>query len=155
MPDETDRERASAAIWDWRGEVEGASAAARAARARRGGLLRGGVGLLVAAALALWKPVLGIVAGTLALAVLLLALLAPRTLYARLEGWIAVFAHGVGVAVSWTTLTAVHLLVFLPLGLLLRAAGHLRIDPGPNPVNPEAPTYWRPADSTARHDRQF
>lgn len=155
MSDEAGHAHASAAVWDWRRDVEGASAAEGAARARRGGLLRGGVGLLVAAALALWKPVLGIVAGALALTVLAVALLAPRTLYPRLEGWIAAFARGVGVAVSWVTLASVHLLVFVPLGLLLRAAGRLRIEPGPNPVDPEATTYWRPADSIARHDRQF
>lgn len=152
MAGEARHERASAAVWDWRRDVEGASAAEGAARARRGGLLRGGIGLLVAAALAFWKPVLGAIAGAVALVVLALALLAPRTLYPRLEGWIAAFARGVGVAVSWITLTSVHLLVFLPLGLLLRAAGRLRIGPDPDP---EARSYWRPADSTARHDRQF
>ncbi len=152
MAGEARHERVSAAVWDWRRDVEGASAAEGAARARRGGFLRSGIGLLVAAALALWKPVLGIVAGALAFTVLALALLAPRTLYPLLEGWIAAFARGVGVAVSWITLTSVHLLVFVPLGLLLRATGRLRIGPAPDR---EATTYWRPADSIARHDRQF
>lgn len=150
---EATHERASAAVWDWRTEVSGLSeAAAGASVVRRRGLVRGGIGLLVAGALALWKPVLGAVAAGIAGTVLALALLAPGSLYPRLEGWIAAFARGVGVAVTWVTLTAVFVLVFLPLGLFLRAAGRLRIAPG---LDPEAPTYWRPADPPGRHERQF
>lgn len=152
MPDEANRERAAAAVWDWRREEGSPPASDAAARARRRGLVRGGIGLLVAGALALWKPVLGAVAAGVALVLLALALLAPGTGYRRAEGWIAAFAHGVGVAVTWVTLTAVFALVFLPLGLLLRAAGRLRIAPG---LEPRATTYWRPADPPGRHERQF
>lgn len=152
MPDGSNRERAAAAVWDWRREEGSAPAPDEARRARRRGLVRGGVGLLAAAALALWKPVLGAVAAGIAVLLLALALLAPATALRRLEGWIAAFARGVGVAVTWVTLTLVFVLVFLPLGLLLRAFGRLRIAPG---LDPEAPTYWRPADPPGRHERQF
>ena len=150
MPDEATHERAAAAVWDWR-RAEGPGPSG-AARARRRGLVRGGVGLLVAGALALWKPVLGAVAAGIALVLLALALLAPGTAYRRVEGWIAAFAHGVGVAVTWITLAAVFVLVFLPLGLVLRVAGRLRIAPD---LEPQAATYWRPADPPGRHQRQF
>lgn len=152
MSGEASHERASAAVWDWGRKERAGSGPDVAGRALRRGLVRGGIGLLVAAALALWKPVLGMVAAGIAVAVLALALLAPRTLYPGVERWIAAFARGVGVAVTWVTLTAVFALVFLPLGLLLRTTGRLRIAPG---LDPEAPTYWRPADPPGRHDRQF
>lgn len=152
MLDEANRERAAAAVWDRRREERPVAGPDDAARARRRGLVRGGIGLLVAGGLALWKPLLGAVAAGIAVLLLVVALLAPGTLYPRLEGWIAAFARGVGVAVTWVTLTLVFVLVFLPMGLLLRATGRLRIAPG---LDPEAPTYWRPADPPGRHDRQF
>lgn len=139
-------------MWDPRSGGARASAAEGAARARRRGLVRGALGLSVAAVLVLWHPTLGAVAGAVALVVLLLALLAPGTLYPRLEVWIAALARGVGMVVSQSTLTVVHLLVFVPLGVLLRATGSLRIT---TDLDRRAPTYWRPPDSTARHDRQF
>lgn len=142
--------------WTWaagrRREETSASSPQTVARARRRGLARGALGLAVAAGIALWRPALGAVVGAVAVGVLLSALLAPRSLYPRLESWLEAFARGVGTAVSWTTLTVVHLLVFLPLGVLLRATGSLRIA---TDLDPEAATYWRPADSTAHHDRQF
>jgi hypothetical protein len=152
MRDEANRGRAAAAVWSWRREEGSAPAPDEARRVRRRGLVRGGIGLLVAGALALWKPLLGAVAAGIAVLLLAVALLAPGTLYPRLEGWIAAFARGVGVAVTWVTLTLVFVLVFLPMGLLLRATGRLRIAPG---LDPEAPTYWRPADPPGRHERQF
>lgn len=152
MSGEAIHERAAAAVWDWRREEGSAPAPDEARRVRRRGLVRGGISLLVAGGLALWKPLLGAVAAGVALALLALALLAPRTAYPRLEGWIATFARGVGVAVTWVTLTLVFVLVFLPMGLLLRATGRLRIAPG---LDPEATTYWRPADPPGRHERQF
>lgn len=152
MPEEATHEQAAATAWDRRREESLSAAPDVARRARRRGLVRCGIGLLVAGGLVLWKPLLGAVAAGIAVLLLAVALLAPGSLYPRIEGWIAAFARGVGVAVTWVTLTLVFVLVFLPMGLLLRGAGRLRIAPG---LDPEAPTYWRPADPPGRHDRQF
>jgi hypothetical protein len=110
----------------------------------------------VAALLAFWKPLLAAVAATLALALLAVALASPRGLYPRVERGLAAFARAVGLGVTWITLTAVHLLVFLPLGLLLRATGRLRITRSPDPA---AATYWRlpdrPRAGAGGYERQF
>lgn len=146
-------ERASAAVWRWRGASEETSAAGGA---RRRSLVRGGVGLALAALLALWQPILGAVAGLLAVLLLTLALASPRRLYPRIERWLAAFARGAALAVSAVSLTLVHLLVFLPLGLLLRATGRLRLVRTPDPG---ASTYWRAPDTprpgARSHERQF
>jgi hypothetical protein len=153
MPQRTRHERAAAVIWRWRPSQEEGSVAARG---RRRGLVRGAVGLGVAVLLGLWKPVVGAVAAVLAVALLAVALASPGGLYPRVERWLAAFARSVAVAVSWLTLTVVHVFVFLPLGLLLRATGRLRIT---RALDPEATTYWRPADVSGggprSHERQF
>lgn len=146
-------ERASATVWSWRSAGPEPTAVALA---RRRGLVRGAVGLGVAVLLGLWKPVVGAVAAALSIGLLAVALTSPGGLYPRVERWLATFARSVAVAVSWLTLSVVHVLVFLPLGRLLRATGRLRIAPG---LDPEAATYWRPADVSGggprSHERQF
>jgi hypothetical protein len=153
MPSDATNQPASALIWTWRPTPADSSATRHACRR---GLLRGGLGLAVAALLALWKPLLGVVAAALALSLLAVAVASPKSLYPRLEGWLAAFARVVGLGVTWTTLTVVHVLVFLPLGLLLRAAGRLRLD---RSLDPGASSYWRPADrppaGPGRYERQF
>jgi hypothetical protein len=149
----------SSSIWDWRAEGGAVDGAAAARAARRRGLVRAVVGLVVAAALWLWKPVLGMVAAGVTLGLLAIALVSPGGLYPKVEGGIAAFARGVGLAVSWVTLTLVFFLVVLPLGLVLRALGKLRLDRGPDGPDRSAASYWRAPDtagtSPARHDRQF
>jgi hypothetical protein len=114
------------------------------------------VGLAVAVGLWFWKPVLGVVAGGLTVVLLLVALLSPVRVHPRVERGLAGFARGVGLVVSWVTLTGVFFLVFLPLGLMLRALGKLRLDPG---LDRSAASYWRAPDTVGawpeRHDRQF
>lgn len=142
-------------IWDWRGGV-GESAEAIERAARRRGLVRGAIGLAVAVALFFWKPIVGAVAGGVTLVLLGVALVSPVGLYPRVERGVAGFARGVGLVVSWVTLTLVFFLVFLPIGLVLRAMGWLRLARG---LEPGAASYWRAPDtagaSAARHDRQF
>ena len=153
MSSDPTHQPASAAIWTWRPAPTDPVAARRT---RLGVFVRSGIGLVLAALLALWKPVLGAVAAGLALLFLTLALASPRGLYPRVERGVAAFARAVGLAVSWITLTLVHFLVFLPLGLLLRATGRLRITRSPDPG---AASYWRPADRKGggpeRYERQF
>ena len=149
-------EPASEAIWSWRAGGVETGPERSAVCARRQGMVRAGIALAVAALLALWKPVLGAVAGGVALVLLTLALASPGGLSRRVEGWIATFARAAGTAVSLVTLTVLHVLVLTPLGLMLRATGQLRIERSPEP---DAASYWRTPDGTgsdpARHDRQF
>ena len=153
MSSDPTHQPASAVIWTWRPAPTDPVAARRT---RLGVFVRSGIGLVLAALLALWKPVLGAVAAGLALFFLTLALASPRGLYPWVERGLAAFARAVGLAVTWITLTLVHVLVFLPLGLLLRTTGRLRITRSPDPG---AASYWRPADRQGgraqRYERQF
>lgn len=143
---------ASAAVWDRRSPASGEPAG----RARRRGLVRAAVALGVALLLALWKPVAAAVAAGLALALVTVALASPLGGYRRIERGLAAFARAVALAVTWLALGAAYFLVFVPLGLALRAGGRLRIRRAPDPG---AATYWRPADPARsapdRYERQF
>lgn len=150
MPSNPTRRPASAAIWSW------SPAPPAPRRGYRRALLRGGLGLVVATLVAVWKPVLGAIAAGLALLLLAVALASPQNLYPWVERALAAFARAVGLAVSWAALSFVHVLVFLPLGLFLRATGRLRITRYPDPG---VASYWRPADrprpGAGRYERQF
>jgi hypothetical protein len=160
-------------VWDWQAAPtptataaadrgEGASAAGgapavaprrhRAAReaaaARRQGLIGGACGLLAAAALAwlLHRAVMGAVVAVVALAFALLALAAPLTLYRRLRGALDRFGHLVGTAVTWVLMTALFYLLFLPVGLAMRAAGKLGFT---RFADPGLDSYWTTATGRA------
>ena len=152
-------------MWPWREAGAGASEGRRerAAAARRGAAWRAAVGLAVAAALAFWKPWLAVVVVAVTLLVLALALASPLGAYARLEHALGRFAHGVGMAVTWLLMPLLYYLLFLPVGLVLRSAGKLRLTRG---ADPAAATYWTsPAgaerggrwqgEGAARYRRQF
>lgn len=140
----------SAVVWDWRQTgADGAAAQARAhaaiaaAAARRRGLIGAAVGFTVAGLFYYFDfliPAVLVAAVTLILTVLALA--APLTAYRRVTGWIDRFARGVGVVVTWVLMTLLYYVVFLPVGLFLRARGRLGITRGSDPGQP---TYWRPA----------
>lgn len=134
-------------VWDWRNAANAALAAAdrahRAAAGRKSGLVRAAIGFAIALLLAWWKPAVGVVAGALSLAILLLALISPLGAYAALARGLERFGHGVGLAVTWVLMGLVFYLVFVPLGLVLRLAGKLGIRRG---AEPERATYWEPVD---------
>jgi hypothetical protein len=122
----------SAQVWDWRTGAAGAGAGgyrspAAAAAARRQGAIGGGVGLAAAAILAwlLHRTGLAAAVAAVSLMVALLALAAPLTLYRRLRGALDRFGHWVGTAVTWLLMTLLFYLLFLPVGLILRAMGKL------------------------------
>ncbi|MFP3940532.1 MAG: hypothetical protein ACLF0P_09525 [Thermoanaerobaculia bacterium] len=157
MTEQAVQKPASEAIWSPHGASSASVPARTAVRRVRGrGAARGLAGLAVAALVWLWHPLLGALAAGLAGATLVLALVAPEALYQRLEAALAAFGRALGLAVSWVTLTVLHLAVFVPLGLVLRATGRLRLDLA---LAPDEPTYWRPADAGSpqerRHERQF
>ena len=128
-------------------------------RLRRQGASRSVVGLAIAALLALWKPPFAVVVALIALLFLLVALVAPDV-YARIAGGLERFGHWLGSAVTWILMPLIFALLFLPVGLLLRSAGKLRITRRPDP---SLATYWEtpPAGQTwggggaASYRRQF
>ncbi len=145
--------RANAAAevaWQWRraraadaGEVQAKAAAA----ARRKGLLGGAIGLLAASALYFWldKPRAAAVVAAIALLTTLLALVSPLGGFHRLQLALAAFARGVGVAMTWLLIGLAYYLLFLPVGLLLRATGKLRLTRG---LDAARSSYWQEAQAT-------
>jgi hypothetical protein len=136
--------------WTWRtaadtGRPGGPPAAAAAAAARREGAIGGAVGLAVAAALAflLHRAGTAVVVAAVAVAVALLAQAAPLTLYRRLRGGLERFGHWVGTGVTWVLLTLLFYLLFLPVGLLMRATGKLDLT---RFADPALASYWTPTD---------
>jgi hypothetical protein len=106
------------------------------------------LGLALALALAgLGRPVAAALAGLLAAAALAGHLLAPEPTARALAG----LARGVGRAVSAVTLTAVYLLVFVPLRVIQRGDDPLR-----RRFDRDAASYWIPRGGRpARPDRPF
>jgi len=147
----------SALVWNWR-VAAGAGDSGAAAAARRQGAIGGAVGLAVAAALAWWlhRPVAAAVVAALALAVALLALAAPLTLYRRLRGALDRLGHWVGTGVTWLLMTVLFYLLFMPVGLIMRATGKLVFT---RFADPALDTYWTPTEgrvhSAASYRKQF
>ncbi len=134
------RPAAAAVVWQWRRDDEGAGELARrAAAARRKGALGGIVGLAVASGLYFWKPQAAMVVAAVALATTLLALASPLGGFQRLSRALDTFGRGVGTVSTWLLMGLAYYLLFLPLGLLLRATGKLRISRGPDP---RCASYW-------------
>jgi hypothetical protein len=143
-------------VWDWRaaagsartagagGTTPGSAAAARAARVQ--GAIGGAVGLGIAAALALLlhRRGMAMVVAAVAVAVALCALVSPLGLYRGLRRALDRFGSWVGTVVTWLTMTLVFYLMFLPVGLILRAAGKLSLT---RFADPSRATYWTPTDN--------
>jgi hypothetical protein len=143
----------TAPVWDWRrieaagGTPAGAMGkrAREAAAARRQGAIGGAVGLAVAAALAflLHRRGPGMVVAALSLLIALLALAAPLTLYRRLAAALDRLGSWVAAAVTWLLMTVLFFLLFLPVGLVMRATGKLTFT---RFADPSLGTYWTATD---------
>jgi hypothetical protein len=87
---------------------------------------------------------------------LLLALVSPLGAFRRVGRALELFGRAVGVALTWLLMAVVYYALFLPVGLLLRARGRLRLR---KRLDPAAPTYWTPVPerpaSLERYRRQF
>jgi len=139
-------EQPSALVWNWRataGDKAGATGphgSAAAAAARRQGVIGGAVGLAAAAlAFLLHRAGLAAAVAAVSLTIALLALAAPLTLYRRLRDALDRFGHGVGVAVTWVLMTVLFYLLFLPVGLVMRATGKLAFT---RFADPGIDSYW-------------
>ena len=147
----------SAVVWNWRAadKQTGADPAREAAAARRRGLLGLVIGLLAAALLFFWKPVLAGVVAAISLILALIAFAAPLTLHKKVTRALDAFARGVGMAVTWVLMPLLYYLLFLPVGLLLRARRRLGITRTPDPA---LATYWKPTlrdKSAESYRKQF
>jgi hypothetical protein len=145
----------SAVAWSWRKSAGLGDARAReAAAARTRGAIGGAVGL--AAAAVAWfffeKPVAAAGIAGIAAGIALIAFLFPLTLYKKLNHGLEVFAHAVGSAITWVLMTVLFYLLFLPVGLVLRARGKLGITHG---ADPKLSTYWTATDGRARTPESY
>lgn len=136
----------SAVVWDWNRAATGddqneakRNAAANTA-ARKRGVIGGLIGLLIAALVYhFWRPEAAYVIAGISLALALLALAAPPA-YRKVAGLLDRFGHAVGMGVTWLLMTLLYWLLFLPVGLLLRARGRLGVTRHPDP---RLASYWK------------
>jgi chromate transport protein ChrA len=158
MPDppENSRVEASSVAWDWRDRAAGNERArAREAKAnRRKGLLGALVGVAAAAAVNYFldRPLAAAVIATVAIAIALLALFSPLGLFKTLSRGLDRFAHAVGAGVTWLLMPILFYLVFLPVGLILRARGRLAIS---RHADRRLPTYWISTEERARTSESY
>jgi hypothetical protein len=136
------RAAAAATVWRWREKETGTDRPRAASAARKKGVLGGLIGLAVAGALSFWRPNFAMFVAAIAVLMTLLALASPLGGFRRLTALLDAFAHAVGVAVTWLLMTIAYSLLFLPAGLLLRAAGKLGIT---RHGDARLASYWRDA----------
>jgi hypothetical protein len=145
------RKSPSAVVWEWRGggEREESRRAREAAEIRKRGLIGGVIGLAVAALVFfLWKkPVPAAVIAAVALLLSLPGLVAPLTAGRSVGRALDRFAHAVGTGVTWVLMTVLYYLLFLPVGLVLRARGKLGIT---RAFDPRRPSYWTSVEERER-----
>ena len=100
----------------------------------------------MAAALYFWKPQMALVVVAIAAATTLLALASPLGGFRALTRALEAFARGVGLVLTWLLMAVAYYLLFLPVGLLLRAAGKLHVTRG---ADAKRATYWQPSAAPA------
>src|SRR5262249_40971046 len=99
-------------VWQWRRAASDDRGARPAAAARRKGALGGGIGLLVAGALAFWRPGAAVVVAAIAIATALLALVSPLGGFRRLTLVLDAFGRVVGLATTWVLMVLAFYLLF-------------------------------------------
>jgi hypothetical protein len=132
--------RAAQVAWQWRRSAAVDDQAHAAAAARRKGLLGGVVGLAVASALYFWKPQMAAVVAGIAVVTTLLALVSPLHGFRALTKALEAFARGLGLVMTWLLIGLAYYLLFLPVGLVLRAAHKLHVTRG---GDARLATYWQ------------
>lgn len=129
--------------WSWRETAAGEAGAQahEAAANRRKGLIGGAIGLAAAAAVYffLHRPLAAEVIAGIAVLIALIAMASPLGLYKLMAHGLDRFAHAVGAAVTWLLMTVLFYLVFLPIGLVLRARRKLGISRG---ADCRLSSYW-------------
>ncbi len=147
--DPTHRTRPNAAVvaWSWRDRAaDSGDTRAREARSLRiRGVVGGAIGLAFAALLYFvgHKVRSAEVVAGIAVVLALLALAAPLTVFKRINHVLEIFARGLASGVTWVLMTVLFYLVFLPIGLVLRAGKKLAITKG---ADRRLPSYWIPTE---------
>jgi hypothetical protein len=146
-------------LWDWKDRQERAAERAAAERSKtlRGTAIRLLVGSGVAAGLWwLGHPKVATVALAFGIAFFLAALLAP-SLSRRMEHTLDLLVGAITKTLSFFLVGLVLYLVLTPLGLVLRAAGKLRISLVPPSPATGSTSNWRdiPAVATDSYRRLF
>ena len=131
----------SAVVWDWNRTttVDDRDEIQKNAAARKRGVIGGLIGLLIAAVVYhFWRPGLAYVIAGISLALALLAIVAPPA-YRKVAGLLDRFGYLVGMTVTWLLMTLLYYVLFLPVGLLLRARGRLAVTRHPDR---RLASYW-------------
>lgn len=139
----------SAVVWDWNRTATGDDRIETKLNtaARKRGVIGGLIGLLIAALVYhFWKPGLAYVIAGISVALALLAVAAPPA-YRKVAGLLDRFGHAVGMAVTWLLMTLLYYVLFLPVGLLLRARGRLGITKHPDS---RLASYWKSLEDRPR-----
>jgi hypothetical protein len=91
--------------------------------------------------------------GLLAVGVLaaVLGLVAPRANRFLFVG-LAVLAFPIGFVLSYVIMTTLFFVIIGPIGVIMRLVGH---DPMNRQLDPDAESYWTPADPMPARDRYF
>ncbi|HJL18757.1 MAG TPA: hypothetical protein RMH99_24055 [Sandaracinaceae bacterium LLY-WYZ-13_1] len=145
------RPEASAAVWDWRGDRD--ERASRAARLRRGGMVRAAVAAVAGGAFFFFdRPVVASVAWGVGGLTLVLALASPLGAYAAVERGVARVGEAVGAVLTWLLLAPVFYLFFAPFGLLFKRG---RRDPMKRALERDAETYWEKREPARPLDRPY
>ncbi len=146
-----------AVAWPWRQKSKpDLAAAARAARVS--GLIQAAVGFAAAGLFYFWlhRQTMATVVASLAFLNGAIALISPLGLYQKVTAAVAVLGRVIGQVVTWLLMPLVFFLLFLPVGLLLRRFGNLRLTRTPDR---SLTTYWRDlpqADRTREsYSKQF
>lgn len=131
----------SAVVWDWNRTATGDDRDENRcnAAARKRGAIGALIGLAIAAVVYhFWRPEAAYVIAGISLALGLLALAAPPA-YRKVAGLLDRFGHAVGMVVTWLMMTLIYYVLFLPVGLLLRARGKLAVTRHPDR---RLASYW-------------
>ena len=138
------RAEAAAVIWSWRDSREAASRPPLPGELRRRGLLRSlAAGVVGAAVLWFWSPLLGWIAVSISALLALAALISPLGIYAMLERALGALVHWTGVLLTRVLMALIFYGVFTPFGWIFRRG---RRDPLRRYADATAGTYWEVAE---------
>ncbi len=111
-----------------------------------------GSALLILAGIFYWREISGsaVIAG-IGILLFFAGLIAPRTLRPLYKPWM-ILALVLGFIMTRILLVGIYVLLFIPIGLLMRLFGK---DPLQRKLDPNAKTYWIPKRYDAKDPKRF